>query len=160
MNLKRSPCPVPGLELWHTSPHSGPDPRPRPSRPSRNSFKKIDKTKEKCENIQPTQNAWPNSGTNSGCEWWRPIEAIRRCGPKSTSSWMWWIATTSRRCGTWPTTGPFSSRRTWLSAQSSPPLKPGQFSMSQFPLFSLSIPSAISPLSLNLSIPPLVCRAL
>jgi hypothetical protein len=32
--------------------------------------------------------------------------------------------------------------------------------MSQFPLFSLSIPSAISPLSLNLSIPPLVCRAL
>jgi hypothetical protein len=26
--------------------------------------------------------------------------------------------------------------------------------------FSLSIPSAISPLSLNLSIPPLVCRAL
>ncbi len=44
-------CPVPGLELWHTSPHSGPDPPPRPSRPSRNSFKKIDKTKEKYEQI-------------------------------------------------------------------------------------------------------------
>ena len=81
-----------------------------------------------------------NSGTNSDFASWRPIAAIRRCGPTSTSNSTWSIATINRRYGTCPSTAPFSSRRMSPSVQLSLPLKPGQF-----PLTSLIRPYNSAP---------------
>ena len=77
-------------------------------------------------NVNVKSENGPNSGTSSDCEWWPPIAAIRHCGPTSTSSSMWSIATTSRHYGTCPSTAPFSSRRMSPSVLLSLRLKPGQ----------------------------------